>query len=491
MRYLLLILLLFSVSVQLNAQSRVPTGPVYFEIDNDNDDLKGMFEWAGGGIILVTGQNSFINEQSSIHNKKIHFFTERLGHVWSKDIIHNFSIGEEDWRVLSTDRYIYHITTPHIPGKTLESFITQFNRFGEKKETKVELNDVDRTCFADENSLFVLKTGKKEEFYNLTALDHKTLEQKEYILELPVLRNTGSQFENNRWMFFGYYNGILFFYNKLVDNTSTTQKVDYEIAAISKESDLISKFTIKAALKNKAILPVNNSHSGQTIPAKNYKKKLKSIYEPILASYSNIYMDNKSGSIYIYGQYGPDICSSGKCLYEGVFLQKYSSDGDEFWRVNQLFPEKYSKRDQNLINSQAELFNSRLCEIKNDQHNEFLQIISIVGDSKNKRAYLTKFNYNGDYYITTRGSAKRRTYYKEFTLIEDQHNQDRHYEYDSFYDPGLQENTKGEDRFQELVNLTPGLDIAEYEHYSFASGEVIVEKLNQRKAIVFYYVKRD
>ncbi len=60
----------------------------------------------------------------------------------------------------------------------MEAYITQFTRYGEKKEIKVELNDVDRTIFHDENNLYILKSGIKEEFYNLVEINHKTLEQK-------------------------------------------------------------------------------------------------------------------------------------------------------------------------------------------------------------------------------------------------------------------------------------------------------------------------
>ena len=86
--------------------------------------------------------------------------------------------------------------------------------------------------------------------------------------------------------------------------------------------------------------------------------------------------------------------------------------------------------------------------------------------------------------------SKKRPYFRDATNIEDRHNVYRYYEYDSYYTSRLPENSDGEDRFQELINLTPGLNIALYEHFSFESGEVIVEKLNQRKAIVFYFVVR-
>ena len=91
--------------------------------------------------------------------------------MFVKPIDHAF---EEDWRIVSTDRFIYHITTPNIPGKTVESYVSQFTRYGEKKTFKVELNEVDRSWFFDDNNLYLLKSGKKE-FYNLVEINHSTL----------------------------------------------------------------------------------------------------------------------------------------------------------------------------------------------------------------------------------------------------------------------------------------------------------------------------
>ena len=489
MRLYIIAFLLVFTSILSHAQSKYPNGPVYFEIDNENDDLKGIFEWTGGGMILVTGENAFINKESSIHNKQIHFFTEKLGHVWSKSIDHAFATGKEDWRIVSTDRFIYHITTPNIPGKTLEAYITQFTRYGEKKEIKVELNDVDRTIFHDENNLYILKSGIKEEFYNLVEINHKTLEQKEFILDLPVMETIGNQFKSERWTYFGYYNETFLFYNKIVNNTPPSQKVEYEIILVNKDNEQIDAFTINAGLNKAAIMPTNNRHFGQTVPVKGYKKNLTSKADPNLASYGDIYFDEKNVAIMVFGQYGPSICSNGKCDYEGVFLQKYSIEGDENWKTRQAFPEKYLKRDPYLAKNEAEAFTSRLSHLVHDQWNEYFQIVSMSGEKK-KRAYLTKINYNGDYLITTRADSKKRPYFRDATNIEDRHNVYRYYEYDSYYTSRLPENSDGEDRFQELINLTPGLNIALYEHFSFESGEVIVEKLNQRKAIVFYFVVR-
>ncbi len=60
--YIIAFLLVFTITLS-HAQSKYPNGPVYFEIDNENDDLKGIFEWTGGGMILVTGENAFINKR--------------------------------------------------------------------------------------------------------------------------------------------------------------------------------------------------------------------------------------------------------------------------------------------------------------------------------------------------------------------------------------------------------------------------------------------
>lgn len=492
MRITLIILLTLITCLQTYSQAKYPSGPVYFEIDNENDDLKGIFEWTGGGMILVTGENAFINDESSIHNKRLHFFTEKLGHVWSKPIDHAFATGKEDWRIVSTDRFIYHITTPNIPGKTLESYVSQFTRYGEKKTFKVELNEVDRSWFFDDDNLYLLKSGKKEEFYNLVEINHSTLKQNEYILELPAMKTDGNQFNSERWTFFGYSNETLLFYNKIVNNTPPEQKVEYEILLINKSNDIISTYTIDAGLdKKNAIMPTNNRHFAQTVPIKGYKKNLTSKAEPNLAAYSDIYFDQKAQSIIIFGQYGEKICSNGNCKYAGIFIQNYNLEGEELWKTSKPFPEKFLKRDPYLSKSDAASFTSRLCHLIHDKWNEHYQVVCMSGDSKKKRAYLSKFSYNGDYLITTRADSKERPYFRDATNVEDRHNKYRYYEYDSYYMSGLPENSKGEDRFQDLINLTPGLNIALYELYSFESGEVIVEKLNQRKAIVFYFVVRN
>lgn len=488
--YILNLLLIFAC-INAFGQAQAPTGPVYFEINNENDELKSIHEWVGGGMILLTGENAFLNKNSSIHNVQLHFFTEKLGHVWSKSVDHNFAVGEEDWRVLSSNRYIYHICTPRIPGKTLESYVTQFTRYGEKKEIKLEINDIDRVWFTDDNYLYILKSGKKEEYYNLVKIKHETLETEEVILNLPQLTNYHNQFKSERWTYFGFQNETMLFYNKVINNTPPKQKCNYDVLLINTKDEVINQFKIDVELKKGVILPSNNAHTGQMPPQKNYKNKVTTKADPILASYGDIYYDKKSECIFIYGQYGPEICSNGNCEYEGVFLQKYSIEGDEYWKIKQPFPEKYIKRDPNLGKSAFDGYNTRLCHLIHDQWNEFFQVVTIPANNKVRKAYVTKFNYNGDYMTTSRGNSKAREYFKNATLIEDKHNTERYFEYDSYYEPGLLENSKGEDKFQDLINLTPGLDIALYELFSFESGEVVVERLNQRKAVVFYFVPRN
>ena len=72
MRITLIILLTLITCLQTYSQAKYPSGPVYFEIDNENDDLKGIFEWTGRHDTCYR-ENAFINDESSIHNKSYIF----------------------------------------------------------------------------------------------------------------------------------------------------------------------------------------------------------------------------------------------------------------------------------------------------------------------------------------------------------------------------------------------------------------------------------
>ena len=258
------------------------------------------------------------------------------------------------------------------------------------------------------------------------------------------------------------------------------------------KGDVDDRFNLKASLGKYYVLPNNNPHINQIQPVDFYKKKTSSENKLNMASFGDIYFDDISGFIYIYGQYGSK--SPGNyCNYEGVFIQKYSLNGDVEWRTKQSFPSNFAAKDPFLSKHETELYGRRVINFIIDKATQSIRYEMILYNSKkgNNRAYVSKWDSQGNFLNTIRGINKPRNYMRNRTYNDDPYTYIRNYEYDDYYTQGEATNSEGEDRFQELANLTPGLNIATYEYMSFPIGEIVMEKLNERKALVFYFIKRE
>lgn len=471
------------------AQTGFPRGPVFFEINDNDDEFQGIFEKVDDGYILVTGHRAFINMESSIHDKKLHFYTGKLGRVWTKEIEPNFEAGNEDWRIVTSKKFIYHIASPHIPGKSLEQHITQFTRYGEKVSKVFFDDDVHRAYYTDDAFLYETKVGDDTDF-KLNTYDHATLTQTTYAFDLPSITDKEGFYKNKRWNFLGFWKGDQYFYKKIVSiENSPRQTYEYDILKVSKEGEVKDRMKIKAGLGQYYVCPTNNPHLGQTRPADDYKKKVTSANKLNMACFGDIMMQDEF--IYIYGQYSASEPGNSSS-YDGVFMQKYSIDGSVEWRTKQAFPSKILAKDPFLAKCPTEEYGKRVVNLVIDKHSKDIRYELVLHTTKkgNNRAYVSKWDKEGEFKNTVRGINKPRSYMRNRTFNDDPYTYLRNYEYDDYYEPGMPENTDGEDRFQELANLTPGLNIATYEYLSFPIGEIVLEKLHERKAVVFYFVKR-
>ena len=55
-------------------QDGYPEDPVYFELGQGDIEVQGIFDISGGGLLVLTGKKAFINIESSLHERKLHFF---------------------------------------------------------------------------------------------------------------------------------------------------------------------------------------------------------------------------------------------------------------------------------------------------------------------------------------------------------------------------------------------------------------------------------
>ena len=490
LKHIILLFAVVSSCCNIFAQEQYPEDPVYFELGGGDIEVQGIFELHGGGILVLTGKKAFINIESSLHERKLHCFNSKLQHMWTKPLLENYNAGFEDWSVLSNEEYIYFITAPHLPGMTLKMNITQIRRQGGKTR-KVFVNDNKdpKTLFIDEDNIYVLRYFEREEFI-LTKVDHNTFDKTEIKLNIPDVRNTPNTIANKRWDFLGFANNAIYMYKKNV-SLKAGKEYSFYVIKLSKDGRLMNGFNLNAIMDKHYVHPSNNPHIGQFRPEKDYKKRIFGSLDPTISSYGDIYLDTQTDMVYVFGQYGNKRCNKLNCSYDGVFLQKFTLSGKLLWKSSGKFLPLFKERDPLLGSAETNKFNKRLMDISIDNHANQVNLSIINVKKGTSWAYLMKFDQDGNYLTSIRGSSSERPYVKNRSYNQDPFNYFRYYYYDSYYKHDDKINTQGEFRFQELANLTPELDMGYYELFALEKGEVVFEKENGRKTIVFYYVKRD
>ena len=471
-------------------QDGYPEDPVYFELGQGDIEVQGIFDISGGGLLVLTGKKAFINIESSLHERKLHFFNSKMQHMWTKPLLENYNAGVEDWSVYSNGDYIYFITVPHLPGMTLKMNFTQIRKQGGKMR-KFFLNDNKdpKSLFIDEDNIYVLRYFEEEDFI-LTNVNHQSLEQSQVTLKVPPVRNSSDIHQNKRWDFLGFANNSIYMYKKNV-SVRAGKEYSFDVIRVSREGRLMNGFNLNAIMDKHYVHPSNNPHLGQFRPDKDYKKRIFGSLDPTIASYGDIYLDVETDMIYVFGQYGKKRCGKLSCMYDGVFLQKYNLSGKLLWKASGAFLPIFKERDPLLGSVETNRFNKRLMDIQIDNNAKQINLSLINVKKGSSWAYVMKFDHDGNYLSSIRGSSSERPYVKNRSYNQDPFNYFRYYYYDSYYKHDKRINTGGEFRFQELANLTPELDMGYYELFSMKDGEVVFEKENGRKTIVFYYVKRD
>ncbi len=473
----------------LYAQEYFPEDPVYFELGNSKNKVQAIFEIHEGGLLVLTGKKAFINIESSVHDRSIHYFNSKMQHMWSKSLLENYNASSEDWRVFSNGQYIYFITTPHLPGMTLKMNLTQMSR-STGKTRKFFLNDNNdpKALFIDEDFIYVIRYLEKEDFI-LSCVDHKTFKETKYTLNVPSIKNDGDCYKNKRWDFLGFNENAIFMYKKNV-SLKQGKEYSYDIIKLSKEGKLLNGFNLNAIMDKHYVSQSNNPHINQFRPEKDYKKKIYGSMAPMVSSFGDIFLDTEKNMFYVFGQYGRKRCGKENCTYDGVFLQKYNLSGKLLWKSSIPFNSIFKERDPVLAQTAVNKYNKRLMDIEVDNFEDAVKL-HVINVKKGKTwAYVLKFDIDGRYLTTIRGTSMERPYIKNRAYCDDPFNYFRYYYYDSYYKHNKKVNTGGEYKFQELANLTPELNMGFYELFSFKKGEVVFEKENGRNTIVFYYVRR-
>lgn len=312
------------------------------------------------GLLLKVGNLSI----SDWNTNTFMYYNAQCDPVWEKKVIYEYSKGKRLLVTSPTVEILYSVEIAGADGKDFSGkkhYLTQIRKDG--KDRKLELDGKEefgkslQTVFCDDQYLYYLATQngdeendkkKHEDKLILNRFSHNDLSYKRFVLDLPPIAEGES---TTFWSFIGQKNGENYLVSKAVD--PELGKNIFLIVAFNSEGKMTKTSTIAVNLDRKFTRPswrvesprqpsvnltdmnfVMKTSRSASVP--NMGTTITTRPVPTAGAFGYLALDELNACFYSYGLFGPKPFQKVGPVYEGFYIIKYSLDGNEIWRLQEM-----------------------------------------------------------------------------------------------------------------------------------------------------------
>lgn len=460
-----------------------------------DDQLIGLTTHNDKGFIVFRGKEKYITHDSPILNKTISYYTDSLTLNWKLEIPSIHEIGTEINRIVTSKKYIYHLSTPIYPGKPPITYFTQIDAYtGFAKSFEFDDNEDYRIYFTDDEAIKFIRV-RNDSLYELISINHTSFEKNTLNIKLPSIKSMPYAYANFRWIYFGNNTDHLYFYKKIITKEITKKSPFYtyfEVLEYDIKKQTYSTFKIEPTLsEGNYIVPSNNYHVNQIKHKETYRNKVSSVMEPVLPSLGDLYFNEDDQSILVFAQYGKGICNEESCNYKGILVEKYSNIGDLVF-TNQIdFPDSIRALDPKLTKLPYNKFSRRLVTHTIDKKKQLIKYQLQIKDKSSRKSYLFMIDYKTGQLVNTENRYNtKKEYFTDITHYDDHFTFERSfYSTNKFYfNPKF--HSLGDLYFAKRSTVPEVKFIATLELFKIDVGELLIEYFKDVNELNIYHITR-
>lgn len=304
------------------------------------------------GLVLKVGP---INEKQP--QRLLHYSAD--GQLrWTAEIKNEYGLRNSNNFIVASPngRVVYYIELKDdgFPNKT--QYINRVTHDGKAKNFQMEANDLFgeslQTVFCDNEYLYYLSTEKGNERHDskksgekliMTRLAHNDVAPRKIKVALPsVAASENTTF----WSFVGQRGKEKVFASKTVNSERPNQIID--IAVIDSDGQLLRKTAMEVVLDGVFPRPVDEVDALKTGVFQNADLDFNEVYVPgspatgsqgrtrfshNSGAFAHVSYDPGTGSVYVYGLFGPKPYKRVGPVHEGFYIQKFDNDGKNVWKL--------------------------------------------------------------------------------------------------------------------------------------------------------------
>ena len=287
--------------------------------------------------------------------------------LWTTQIEDQYNLRNSKSTILASPNgpivYYLELKDDGFPDKT--QYVTRVTRDGKDQRFEIDgkgghFGKSLQTVFCDDSFLYYLATEKGNERHDskksaekliMTRIAHTDVSPEKIVLALPSL----AEGENTTfWTFAGQNGTEKYFVSKTIDTQGPRQF--FEIAVINSDGQLLRKQSMEVALEGvfprpaKQVKPLNDgvfqnadlnfdelfvptAHPTGSAASSSFSTPGHARQSANSGAFSHVSYDQRTGSFYVYGLFGPKAYKKLGPVHEGFFVYKFDARGQNLWKL--------------------------------------------------------------------------------------------------------------------------------------------------------------